>query len=43
MKIEFVQIGIIHSPFMEPENMPIQPAGAAGVDGTVVEVGDISL
>jgi tRNA-Thr(GGU) m(6)t(6)A37 methyltransferase TsaA len=35
MKIEFVPIGIIHSPFMELEGMPIQPAGAAGVKGTV--------
>ena len=35
MKIEFAPIGIIHSPFMEPEGMPIQPAGAVGVKGTV--------
>ena len=35
MKIEFTPIGIIHSPFMEPEGMPIQPAGAAGVKGTI--------
>ena len=35
MKIEFAPIGIIHSPFMEPEGMPIQPKGAAGVKGTV--------
>lgn len=35
MKIEFVPIGIIYSPFMELEGMPIQPAGAAGVKGTV--------
>jgi tRNA-Thr(GGU) m(6)t(6)A37 methyltransferase TsaA len=35
MKIEFTPIGIIHSPFMEPEGMPIQPPGAAGVKGTV--------
>ncbi|MBW2604596.1 MAG: tRNA (N6-threonylcarbamoyladenosine(37)-N6)-methyltransferase TrmO [Deltaproteobacteria bacterium] len=35
MKIEFVPIGIIHSPFTEKEGMPIQPAGAAGVKGTV--------
>ena len=35
MKIEFLRIGIIHSPFMEPEDMPIQPTGAAGVKGTV--------
>lgn len=35
MKIEYRPIGIIHSPFTEPEGMPIQPAGAAGVKGTV--------
>ncbi|MCJ7539266.1 MAG: tRNA (N6-threonylcarbamoyladenosine(37)-N6)-methyltransferase TrmO [Desulfobacterales bacterium] len=35
MKIEFTPIGIIHSPFMELEGMPIQPVGAAGVKGTV--------
>jgi len=28
-------IGIIHSPFKELKGMPIQPAGAAGVKGTV--------
>ena len=35
MEIAFTQIGIIHSPFVELEGMPIQPAGAAGVTGTV--------
>jgi tRNA (adenine37-N6)-methyltransferase len=35
MKIKFTPIGIIHSPFTELEGMPIQPAGAAGVKGTV--------
>jgi tRNA-Thr(GGU) m(6)t(6)A37 methyltransferase TsaA len=35
MKIEFTSIGIIHSPFMDLEGMPIQPPGAAGVKGTV--------
>jgi len=35
MKIAFAPIGIIHSPFMELEDMPIQPAGAVGVKGTV--------
>lgn len=35
MKIEFTPIGIIHSPFMELEGMPIQPTGAAGIKGTV--------
>jgi tRNA (adenine37-N6)-methyltransferase len=28
-------IGIIHTPFKELENMPIQPSGAAGIPGTV--------
>lgn len=35
MKIEFTPIGIIHSPFKEPGNMPIQPTGADDVVGTV--------
>ena len=35
MEIAFTPIGIIHSPFVELEGMPIQPAGAAGVTGTV--------
>ena len=35
MKVEFTPIGIIHSPFMELEDMPIQPTGAAGAKGTV--------
>ena len=33
--MEFRPIGIIHSPFAELEGMPIQPAGAGGVKGTV--------
>ncbi len=33
--IEFEPIGIIRSPFTEPIGMPIQPAGASGVKGTV--------
>ena len=28
-------IGIIHTPFKDLENMPIQPSGAAGIRGTV--------
>jgi tRNA-Thr(GGU) m(6)t(6)A37 methyltransferase TsaA len=28
-------IGIIHTPFLELEGMPIQPAGAVGVKGTI--------
>jgi tRNA-Thr(GGU) m(6)t(6)A37 methyltransferase TsaA len=35
--IEMNHIGIIHTPFKQPEGMPIQPAGAVGVKG-VVEV-----
>lgn len=35
MKIELKPIGVIHSPFKELEGMPIQPAGARGVQGTV--------
>lgn len=33
--IEMHPIGVIHSPFTELSGMPIQPAGAAGVLGTV--------
>jgi tRNA-Thr(GGU) m(6)t(6)A37 methyltransferase TsaA len=33
--IELNPIGIIHTPFTSLEHMPIQPAGAAGVQGTV--------
>ena len=35
MSIEYEPIGIIHTPFTELEGMPIQPAGAAGVRGTL--------
>jgi len=35
MKIEFRQIGVIHSPYLKLEGMPIQPAGALGIRGTV--------
>lgn len=35
MKIEYRPIGVIHSPFKNREGMPIQPAGADGVQGTV--------
>ncbi|MEJ2756845.1 MAG: tRNA (N6-threonylcarbamoyladenosine(37)-N6)-methyltransferase TrmO [Anaerolineales bacterium] len=34
-KVCFEPIGVIHSPFLQREGMPIQPAGAAGVRGTV--------
>jgi len=33
--IEFKPIGVIRSPFTEPKGMPIQPAGATGIQGTV--------
>ena len=32
---KYKPIGIIHSPFKNPEGMPIQPTGAEGVAGTV--------
>jgi tRNA-Thr(GGU) m(6)t(6)A37 methyltransferase TsaA len=32
----YIPIGTIHSPFTGPAGMPIQPAGAEGVRGTVV-------
>ena len=35
MSHEFQSIGIIHSPFTTLENMPIQPAGAAGIKGEI--------
>jgi tRNA-Thr(GGU) m(6)t(6)A37 methyltransferase TsaA len=35
MRIEYQQIGIVHTPFHEAEGTPIQPTGAAGVQGTV--------
>jgi len=35
MTIEFTPIGIIHSPFKDPEGMPIQPKGGAGIQGEV--------
>jgi tRNA-Thr(GGU) m(6)t(6)A37 methyltransferase TsaA len=35
LKIEYVPIGIIHSPFAEVENMPIQPAAGLDRKGTV--------
>lgn len=35
MKIVYTPIGIIRSPFGEPQGTPIQPAGADGVQGTV--------
>jgi tRNA-Thr(GGU) m(6)t(6)A37 methyltransferase TsaA len=35
MKMEYHPIGVIHTPFKKREGMPIQPAGADGVHGTV--------
>ncbi len=35
MNINLQPIGIIHTPFQTLEGMPIQPAGARGVNGTV--------
>jgi len=33
--IEYTPIGIIHSPFKEPEGVPIQPSASKGVEGYV--------
>ena len=33
--ITFKPIGVIHTPFKEPEGMPIQPTGACGVHGSI--------
>ena len=33
--IKIVPIGVIHTPFHSIENMPIQPIGAAGVEGVI--------
>lgn len=35
VQIIFRPIGIIHSPFKEAKKMPIQPAAANGVEGTI--------
>ena len=35
MNICLQPIGVIHTPFKDPEGMPIQPVGAAGVKGTI--------
>jgi tRNA-Thr(GGU) m(6)t(6)A37 methyltransferase TsaA len=40
MKIEYTPIGVIHTPFSEPAGMPVQPAGAVGVQGTVEVFGE---
>ena len=33
--VSYKPIGVIHSPFREVKGVPIQPAGAEGVVGTV--------
>ena len=35
MKIVYRPIGVVHSPFTEPEGVPIQPAAGAGIRATV--------
>jgi tRNA-Thr(GGU) m(6)t(6)A37 methyltransferase TsaA len=35
MEITFTPIGLIHSPFHKLEEMPIQPAGAFSIHGTI--------
>lgn len=35
MKIEYYSIGVVHSPFKELKDMPIQPSRSEGVTGTV--------
>jgi tRNA-Thr(GGU) m(6)t(6)A37 methyltransferase TsaA len=35
MEISYQPIGVIHSPFTDIGGMPIQPTGAAGIQGTV--------
>lgn len=35
MQINFMPIGIIHTPFTSREGMPVQPSGAEGIKGTV--------
>jgi tRNA-Thr(GGU) m(6)t(6)A37 methyltransferase TsaA len=34
-QVTYTPIGIVHSPFKEPEGTPIQPPGARGVAGSV--------
>ncbi len=35
-RVVYRPIGMIHSPFKTPEDMPIQPSGARGAEGSVV-------
>jgi tRNA-Thr(GGU) m(6)t(6)A37 methyltransferase TsaA len=34
-KIQFIQIGTVHTPFKEAKGTPIQPGAAAGIEGTI--------
>jgi tRNA-Thr(GGU) m(6)t(6)A37 methyltransferase TsaA len=34
--MQLIPIGTIHSPFSDPKDMPIQPAGALGISGKVI-------
>jgi tRNA-Thr(GGU) m(6)t(6)A37 methyltransferase TsaA len=38
--LELEPIGVIHTPYQQTEGMPIQPAGAAGVNGTIEVLAD---
>jgi tRNA (Thr-GGU) A37 N-methylase len=38
--MKLTPIGIIHTPFTDPAGMPIQPAGATGVCGSVEVFGE---
>jgi tRNA-Thr(GGU) m(6)t(6)A37 methyltransferase TsaA len=35
-QISYTPIGIIHTPFTELDNMPVQPAGAQGIKGHIL-------
>lgn len=41
-EINYLPIGIIHSPFKEIKGMPIQPTGAEGIEGLVEVFADYS-
>ncbi len=36
MQINFNPVGIIHTPFVSGEGMPVQPPGAKGIKGTII-------
>jgi len=42
-RVVYHPIGVIHSPFKNLEDMPIQPAGARGAQGTVVVHPELSI